>query len=48
MIKKIVKAFIQVTMSAISTTRFLDLYSTSFLSKNAWGSTFLSANIVWK
>ena len=34
------KASIQVTMSAISTTRFfLDPYSTSFLSKNAWGST---------
>ena len=26
-------------MSAISTTRFLDPYSTSFLSKNPWGST---------
>ena len=38
-IKKIVKASIQVTMSAISTTRFLDPYSTSFLSKNAWGLT---------
>ena len=33
------KASIQVTMSAISTTPFLDPYSTSFLSKNAWGST---------
>ena len=33
------KASIQVKVSAISTTRFLDLYSTSFLSKNAWGLT---------
>ena len=37
-IKKIVKASIQMTMTAISTTRFLDPYSTSFLPKNAWGS----------
>ena len=38
-LKNIVKASIQVKMSAISTTRFLDPYSTSFLSKNAWGLT---------
>ena len=37
-IEKIVKASIQVTMSAISMTRFLDPDTTSFPSKNAWGS----------
>ena len=38
-IKKIVKASIQVTMTAISKIRFLDPDTTSFLSKNAWDST---------
>ena len=38
-IEKIVKASIQVTMFAISMTRFLDPDTTSFPSKNAWGSS---------
>ena len=37
-IKKIVKASIRVTMSAISTIHFIEPDTTSFLSKNAWGS----------
>ena len=39
-IEKIVKASVQVMMSAISMTRFLDPDTTSFPSKNAWGSIF--------
>ena len=37
-IEKIVKASIQVMMSAISMTRFLDPDTISFPSKDAWGS----------
>ena len=36
--EKIVKASIQVMMSALSMTCFLDPDTTSFPSKNAWGS----------
>ena len=37
-VEKIVKASIQMMMSAISITHFLDSDTTSFPSKNTWGS----------